>query len=86
MSSKRKQFRVPYGKELIIRMDDGYLIAGVAGDINDGGFFLKPHGKEDLSKRLGQGGTLIMDLQIETLELPCKVVRIAPHGMGIQFV
>jgi hypothetical protein len=85
MANKRQHFRVTYGKELVLRMEDNYVISGQAGDINEGGFFLKPHGSEDFSSRVGQPGTLIIDLQAESLNLACKIIRITPQGLGIQF-
>lgn len=85
MSSKRHQPRVPYGKELVLRMEDDYLIAGLAGNINDGGFLIRPHGGEDFAHRVGQRGVLVIDLQVESLQLPCKIVRSDSEGLGIQF-
>jgi hypothetical protein len=85
MSNKRQQFRVPYGKELVLRMADDYLIAGKAGNINDGGFLLTPHGQEDHANRVGQQGVLIIELQVERLEIPCQIVRCESKGLGIQF-
>ena len=85
MAKKRTQFRVPYGKELLLRMGDGYLISGLADNINDGGIFLKARGQEDFSRWLDKSGTLLIELQVETLELPCKIIRITQEGLGIQF-
>lgn len=85
MVNKRQQFRVPYGKETTIRLEDGRLITGQAVDINDGGFFLKPQPWEDLSNLVGQGCVLLVDLQVESLELPAQLVRATDTGVGIQF-
>lgn len=85
MANKRQRYRVPYGKELVARMDDGFIVSGVASDINEGGFFLEPHDKKNLSSRLNQGGVLLIDLDAERVELPFQVVRVTPSGMGIQF-
>jgi hypothetical protein len=85
MANKRKHSRIPYGKEIVIRMHDNFLISGVAKDITDGGFFLKQRAHDDLSGSIGQRGVLLIDLQIETVELPCKVVRKTKDGLGIKF-
>ncbi|MBF0620545.1 MAG: PilZ domain-containing protein [Magnetococcales bacterium] len=88
--NKRRTLRVPYGKELVLQTSDGTVITGKAGDFSSTGFFVQTTGGTNPKKLIDQQAKLIVDLDIERLELPCKVLRWEKNrtrmGFGVVFL
>ena len=82
----RRARRVAYGRALRIRMEDGSLLSGTAGDFSSTGFFLDMATTRTNKDLVGRRGVLLVSLPAESLELPCQVVRITQKGLGMRFL
>lgn len=82
---KNRQLRVPYDKDLTLRMENGVLISGRAKNISSSGFLMVVGGYELNQAMKGMSATLIVELDIETLEIRCQVIRMEKNSMAVEF-
>ncbi|MBF0296979.1 MAG: PilZ domain-containing protein [Magnetococcales bacterium] len=82
----RRLIRSRYDKEIVLRLEDGTLLAGQARDMNARGFFLfvDPSALNALME--GMTGSFLEDLQGERITIPCRIARITPSGVGVRFL
>lgn len=83
---KPRKMRVPYDKELVLRLDDGQVISGRATNISNSGFCMVVGSFSQSQQLEGKSATLLVDLDVESFELACRVVRIDQSGLAVQFI
>ena len=83
--TKRRNPRVQYGKVQYLNFGHEQVLAGPAQDISNSGLFVRCD-TNVAWLREEQPCALMVDLQGETVEIPARVVRVAPDGVAIRFV
>lgn len=83
----RRQLRVEYGRDMVVRLDNGSILSGIVSNFSANGFFLACPPDRIALCQPGRGGALLTEeIPGETLELPCRVVRMDAHGVAFAFL
>jgi len=81
---KRNWERQEYQTGMVLQLEDGRSFEGHTMDVSLGGVFLLVSEATD-SVKIGDKGALHILPKDDNLIFPCKVVRIAEHGIGLNF-
>ncbi|MBF0182549.1 MAG: hypothetical protein HQM03_21240 [Magnetococcales bacterium] len=82
----RRLIRSRYDKEIVLRLEDGTVLAGQARDMNARGFFLFIDSAALNARLEGMTGTFLEDLQGERIAIPCRIARLTATGVGVRFL
>ncbi|NQU55900.1 MAG: PilZ domain-containing protein, partial [Rhodospirillales bacterium] len=83
-SGKRNWERQEYQTGMVLTLDSGRSFEGHTMDVSLGGVFLLVSEATD-GLKIGDQGELHILPRDDNLIFPCKVVRIAEHGIGLNF-
>ncbi|MBF0436316.1 MAG: PilZ domain-containing protein [Magnetococcales bacterium] len=83
---RQRHLRVPYDRDLVLRLEDGRLLTGRAKDISSSGFLLITGMHNGTQELTGTRAALLVELDVEKFELPCQIVRVDKNCFAASFI
>lgn len=85
-ASRRHHLRVDYGREMVVRLQNGVVLAGKISNFSASGFFIDVAPERMAACSMNTVGVLLIEeMPGEMLELSCRIVRLEEEGVAFMF-
>ena len=83
---RHRPLRVPYDRDLVLRLEDGQMLVGRAKNFSSGGFLMMTGLPLQGRNFEGVKGFLVVETDVESVELPCQIVRMEKNSIAAMFI